>query len=71
MLSRKEEFSHFRSWGIGVRVADRGAESVCVGGSFVIELDRQRGSGGSDCVWALSISNRSIVDGETYDYSIQ
>ena len=56
MLGWEEEFGHFGGRDIGAGDADRGGESVCIGGSLVVELDRQWGSGGSDRVRALMIS---------------
>lgn len=70
MLGWEEEFSDFRGWNVGVGVADRGCESVCVCGSLVVEFDRQRGSGGSDRVWPLHISTISTTGGETHDNGI-
>jgi hypothetical protein len=64
MLGWEEEFGHFRDWGICGGVADGGCESVCVGGSFVVEFNRQRGSGGSDRIWPLHISTISTRGGE-------
>jgi hypothetical protein len=71
MLGWKEEFGNFRDWGLGGGVTDRGGESVRVGGSFIVELNRQWGTSGCDRVWALHISTRSSMNGETCDNGIE
>jgi hypothetical protein len=70
MLGWEEEFSDFRGWNVGVGVADRGGESVCVCGGLVVELDRQWGSGGCDRVWALNVSTKSSMNNQTYNNGI-